>query len=180
MLNKSLNKESINRLFLICPTDNMEKPILNHFNGSSYFYTALGAYLEFDYESQSKLWDLVYELEIEKIVFVTSINNVFCRQVFNSMQNRNYPVDIVLAETKKEISKHLIQPEVFFSNIHLLIAKHLKNQKERLLATSILGNHLKEQNIFVEAYAYHPEKWTFSNCYEVEKIGNFLSEFSCN
>jgi len=180
MPNKNLKKNSIKRLFLICPTDRMEQLIVNHFRGEVYFYTALGAYFEFDLRVQSKLWDLIGEYRIEQVIFVTAINNVFYKQVFDKNEKHNYPIDEILAETKKEISKHRIHPEVFSSNLHLLAARHLKNQKQRLLSTRFLGNRLREKNIIVDAYAYQPEKKIFSSYREIEKMGCLLKSISYN
>ncbi len=180
MPNKSLKTSSVKRLFLICPTDCLEEPILNHFAGEGYFYTALGAYFEFDFMAQSSLWDLICEHTIEQVVFVTAIDNVFYQDVFNKNVKHNYPVDEALAKVKKEISKHQIQPEVFSSNFHLLVAKHLKSQKKRLLSSSYLGNRLSEEKITIDAYAYQPEKRLFSSYHEIEKMGYMLNNISNN
>lgn len=161
MPNRFVKTNSKKILFLICPTDSMEKSILTHFSGVGYFYTALGVYFEYDFTMQSELWELICEHRIEEVVFVTAFNNVFFVDVSNKNVKHSYPVDEALAEAKSRISKHLIQPEVFSSNYHLLVANHLKHQKRRLLSTNYLGSRLKKEKIMVNAYAYHPEKINF-------------------
>jgi len=180
MLNKSLGEKSVKRLFLICPTDNIEQLICNNFTGEAFFYTALGGYFEFDFNTQSNLWDLICKKNINQIVFVSAINNVFYKHAFEKNVKHNYPVDEALSETKKKVFKYLMHPEVFSSNFHLLAARHLINQKKRLLATRYLGNHLKREKVSAKAYVYQPEDNFFYSPREIEEKGYLINSLSYN
>ena len=180
MLDKSLRTSSVQRLFLVCPTDCIEQTILNDFKGKAFFCTALGVYFEFDFVMQSNLWDLICEQSIKQVVFVTAIDNVFYENVFNEKLKLNFPADEALAGVKKRISKHLIQPGVFSSNYHLLVANYLKNQSRRLMSSSYLGSRLRSEKISVNAYVYDPMKKHFSSCRKTEQMGNLINSISPN
>ena len=180
MPKNSLKSTSIRSLFLICPTDNLEQDISNDFAGEAFFCTALGGYFEFDLETQSNIWDLICEKGINQIVFVSGINNVFFKHAFEKNVKHDFRVDEALSKTKKKIFKHLIYPEVFSSNFHLLAAHHLANQKNRLLSTSYLGGYLKREEILVKAYVYQPEDNFFYPLNKIEEKGYLLSGISYN
>ena len=171
MPKNSLKSTSIRSLFLICPTDNLEQDISNEFAGEAFFYTALGGYFEYDLKTQSDVWDLICEKGINQIVFVCGINNVFFKHAFEEKVRHYYRVDEALIKTKKKIFKHLIHPEVFSSNFHLLAAHHLTNQKNRLLSTPYLGGYLKREEIPVKAYVYQPEEHIFYPLNKIDEKG---------
>jgi hypothetical protein len=148
MSNKSLKSSSMRRLFLICPTDNLEQVISNDFEGETFFCTALGGYFEFDLKTQSNVWDLICENDINQIVFVIGINNVFFKHAFEKKVKHNYRVDEALSKTKKKIFKHLMYLEVFSSNFHLLAAHHLANQKKTITVYSLFGKSFKKRKDF--------------------------------
>jgi len=180
MSNKSLKSSSMRRLFLICPTDNLEQVISNDFEGETFFCTALGGYFEFDLKTQSNVWDLICENDINQIVFVIGINNVFFKHAFEKKVKHNYRVDEALSKTKKKIFKHSMYFEVFSSNFHLLAAHHLANQKKRLLSTLYLGNHLKREKISVNSYVYQPEDDFFYPLNEIKEKGYQMQMISYN
>lgn len=157
MHDKSLGK----RLFLICPTENTEQLIRNHFTGEAFFCTALGGYFQFDFNTQSNLWDLICKNNINQIVFVSSIDNVFYKQAFKRNIKHSYHIDNVLSETKKNIFEHSLHSNIFSSNFYLLAARHLTNQKKRLLSTNYLGSNLKREQVSVKAYVYQPKDNSF-------------------
>ncbi len=181
MHNNSLGRKTLSKtLFLVCPTDNMEQLILNNFKGEAFFYTALGVYFEFDFRTESRLWELICENGINQIIFVSTIHNIFYQHAYARKGKHNFPIDKVLAETKKKISKNLIQPEAFGSNFHLLAAKHLRNQKKRLLSSPYLGEHLKKEKIPVKAYVYEAHEKIFYHLREIEQRGYLLNSISNN
>ncbi len=169
-------RESISRLFLVCPTDGMEQHIRKEFKGEAFFYTALGLYMDFDAESENELWQLIVEKNIDQVVFVSSFSNVFYNDSFDKKRRRNYPVDIALDITRKKDIKH----PSFAPNIYLLAAKHLENQKHRLLSTDYLGYHLTQNKIPVVAYVYQPKSEFFCSISEIEKRGFWLDKISAN
>ena len=118
--------ESINRLFLVCPTDGMEPLIRKEFEGEAFFYTALGACFEFDIQTENSLWEMILDNDIRQIVFLSSTSNVFYQDAFSKQQKRDYPIDVALAKTRKSIFHH----KSFTPNVHLLAANHLKSQKK--------------------------------------------------
>lgn len=174
-----ISRISIKKLFLVCPTDGMEQPILNHFKGDAFFYTSLGANFDFEFIEQSEIWNLICEQRIEMLVFVTAMNNVFYNHALDKNTNLDFIVNEQLVKPNY-MYKDLNHSEVFFSNNYLIVAQHLKNQKQRLLSTSFLGNRLQEEKILVDAYVYQHEKMIFTNYLEIEKTGHFLNNISSN
>jgi len=168
------------RLFLVCPTDHMEQVIHKKFGGKAFFYTALGAYFEFDTETQYHLWDMICELGIDEVLLVTRINNNFYGQAFEHQRKHTYPVNKSLSKIKEEITSHQMSAEIFLPNFYLLAARHIANQKKCLLLTYYLGDHLLQQGISVKACAYHPGKDVFYSLEELEHHGGFLKNISCN
>jgi len=180
MHDQSMEKNLVKRLFLVCPTDSMELIIRNKFMGEPFFVTALGAYFEFDLQEQLDLWDLICENRITQIVFVSSIDNLFYWRTFEKHRKHHYPIDKALARTWKKISENRLEPGVFFPNVHLLAARHLANQKKRLLSTDYIGGHLSKENVAVKAYVYHPQEEVFYSLAEIEERGCLLNSISCN
>ncbi len=180
MPDKDLGSVLCNRLFLICPTDYIEQAIQNQFNGETYYYTALGVYFEWDHKIESWLWELICEQGIDQIVIVSAIDNIFYSGDLDKNSRRSYPIDEAVIETKKKLSKHLMQPEIFSSNLHLLVARHLANQKQRFLETTSLGSRIRSGGIEVKAYVYRPQEETFCSLEECIQRGNLLSSVSVN
>ncbi len=168
------------RLFLICPTDGIEAPIRNNFIGSVYFYSALGAYFNFDAQTQNSIWQLINDKMIDQVVMVTAITNVFYQQTFSKDQFTNYPINRVLSKMNNTIDDGAMSMEAIFPNYHLLAAKYMKDQKKRLLSTSFLGNCLEKKNIPFYAYIFHPSDKVFSSLDETEKRGYLLNGILCN
>ena len=169
-----------NSLFLVCPMDRMEPLIRDKFSGEAFFCSALGVYFEYDIQTQFSLWDLIRENRIDRVIFATSVNNVFYRQAFKKIATTTYPINETLADTRKQLADHLMSSDVLFPNFHLLAAQHMANQKERLLTTQYLGAKLTKGNVEVKAYVYQPQEGVFYNLGEVEKRGHLLSKVSCN
>jgi len=180
MPNNYLRTDPINRLFLICPTDCIEQPIHQYFDGNGYFYTALGAYFEFDFKVQSTLWELICDRNIKEVIFVTAINNLLYQDVFDRNEKHNYPVDQALEIARNEITNHTKPHKAYYSNYHLLVAHHLKKQKHRLLSTHYLGNRLRDNNIDIDVYVYQPNKEKFCSHREIEETGYLLNSISYN
>jgi len=174
------NKTSGNRLFLTCPTDGMEQPILKEFKGESFFYTALGVYLELDFKAQSSLWNLIYENDINQIVFVSSVDNIFYKNLLEERGKHNSPVDRILYHTQRRIFYQFTPLEAFSSHYYLLAASYLKDQVKRLLSTDYLGAHLIKEQIAVEAFVYHPEDKVFYDHHDIEEKRYLLNTFSYN
>lgn len=63
------------RLFMICPTDNIESLIRQKFDGQKYFYTSLGNSFNIDKNELEELLNVVQKHDIEEITFIISENN---------------------------------------------------------------------------------------------------------
>ncbi|MEL7219878.1 MAG: hypothetical protein AAGJ93_01085 [Bacteroidota bacterium] len=168
------------KLFLVCPTDHMEMLIREKFHGESFFCTALGLYFELDERTQYKLWELIAENNIEQLLFVSRLNNIFYQQAFSDKPQYNYSVSLALAKTRRNLASQSSLKMEAFPNLHRLAAQHIVNQQMRLLASSYLGNHLITRNIEVNACLYQASQQIFYSLSEVEQRGNLLSNISAN
>lgn len=161
---------------MVCPTDGMEQLIRKKFEGEAFFYTALGLYFEFEIQSENDLWQLIVNNSVKQVVFVSSIKNVFYSDAFARNRKQCYSIDEALDKTLKSNIKH----PSFVPNIHLLAAKHLENQKQRLLSTGYLGYQIVQAGIPVEAYVYKPQTKSFCSLNEVNARGSLLNDFCAN
>ena len=141
-------------LCLICPMDCMEQIILRHVEGEVFFYTALGVYFEFGHAEQRRLGELISKHDINQIAFISSIDSTFYKSALCWQVQHRYPVEKSLAQARREISNHPKRQPAFSSNICLLAAEHLTEQKKRLRTSHFLGNRIKQEDIGVEAYVY--------------------------
>lgn len=175
-----MNAKQRNRLFLICPTDHIQKRVLDNFQGCAFFCSALGVYFEFDEETQYKIAEVVGRKGIDEIIFISDFNNIFYRQTHDHSVFGHYSIREALQKTKEKLSIHLQDPRVFSLNRHLLISNHLKDQRNRLLETSYLGELLEQSNIQVRAYIYYPTEHRFLNLEQLESKGHLLSDIAHN
>ena len=173
-----MNKKKV--LCLVCPTDNLEIPLKSRYGAETFFYTALGAYFDFDQSVQFRLWEIINELNIEEIIFVCSLNNVFYRNAFDEKGNRKFAVDQCLLKTRHVLSIEQIDSEMFSANFHLLATQYLSDQIDRLLATNYLGLRLEQSDIGVKALVHEPRESIFIQLKEVEARGKMLSSISYN
>ncbi len=176
MHESSLGNEQLSRLFLVCPTDNIEQVVRKNFEGEAFFYTALGVHFEFDRQTESDLWEIIVEKSIDQVVFVSSIENVFYEDAFGNARKRNYQIDAVLTKARMKISK----PTSIAPNIHLLVAVHLASQKSRLLSTEYLGHQLTNRDIPVDICVYQPRTESFHSLGEIDEKGHLLDGISSN
>ncbi len=136
------------RLFLICPTDNIEVSILKKFKGHGFFFSGLGNYYEFDFQEQWNILNLLEENRIERISFVSSIYNT-CYQAYSE----GIGVNNTLINNESFLMS-LNQGCIYSTySIHPLVY-YLNQQIDRLISTDYLGLQLEEKSITVDAYLY--------------------------
>lgn len=167
-------KRTENRLFLICPTDHLEYPIRAQTTGVQYFYTALGTRFEYDNQSQMDLLGLIRAHEIEKVVYVSAINNVFLdKNVASEPPN-------LMDTGETDFTQHKQPSQVFFPNYYQMVVNHLSYQRVRLLSSSYVGSHLIQSRIEVKAYVFHPRRALFQSLVEIKRKACLFDHMSCN
>jgi len=168
-------------LFLVCPTDNLELPVRKAFDGDIYFHTALGVHFEFEMNMQLELWQFIEEHNIDRVSFITSIQNVFYRRGPDHQEKqRNQSLGQVLDRLRETIFEAEVSAVSWFPYIQRIALKHLENEQRRLLSTEYLGSQLINANIDVNAYLFRPQKEIFHSLEEMNQQAHLLSYASLN
>ena len=80
-------------LYFVCPTDNLETVIENHFQNKNYFLSSLGNSLGFSFEVVEEINSLIENKGITEINFVLAIVQLYCFIVHCFLEKfRNHPV----------------------------------------------------------------------------------------
>jgi len=161
--------KSKNYLFLICPTDYMENVLNSSYRGKAFFYTALGADFNWDYNTQLDLTEFIENQNIKQIVFVVKSTNLF----YQRTDITKYASKFRINETLLGIEESL--PECFLNQSHpmlktmLLASRHMQQQHNQILETSILGNFLKYHKISIKSFVLNPDTALFFRPKTIEK-----------
>ena len=110
------------RLYLICPTDDLEFIIKKRFRGAPYFYTSLGNLISLDERTLGQIAQLVERNSIKEITFVLSTDNNILLDALNDQcfikikgLNRGYS-DFIECKTQiAEVWKTYRQKDLIFS-----------------------------------------------------------------
>ena len=181
MLSSLKSKYSSNKsLFLICPTDHMEERIEHDFRGEAFYFNALGVYFDFGIETQLNLRKVIRRNNINQIIFITSLDNIFYKKVFEDTLKSISPLVDALDETRKKVNNYDIESNWFSSSFQLFVSQHLKNQINRLLKTDYLGTEIREQGITLRAFIYQPIQRSFCSLNSIDINGNLLNQISYN
>ncbi len=165
------------RLFLVCPSDCIEKDLRNSHNGKAFFYTALGACFEWDKATQESLIELIDAQTIDQVIFVTKKDNLFYKNAFESQQPYTYRVERALFQTIKGMPS--IREKKFMQS-HCLAVHHLLAQESRLLSTTFLGKKLCDDKILVESLIYDEEHQKFYSLNKLQQQLSFASTITLN
>jgi len=170
-----------NSLFLTCPSGFMEPPVRKWFGGNSYFYTAVGAFFEWDDTTQYNVVSFLRRRQISEIHFVGNIDNplysgllsdsdIVLRQSWEKQLSQGYAdlksVTNVLLDTKMKTQ--------------LLLASHLARQIQRLSESTILGQYITKNAICINAFVYDPDDDSFFHEVEVRRRAEILQGICCN
>ena len=133
---------AISRLFLLCPSDHLEKIVLKHIKGKALFYTSLGGEFNFDASTQYDLLNLIENHEVNEIVILLSVQNLFIKG--SSIGNQNVP-----DERKANLDSLLCMDKDKLGSRQNEYQSHLIRQKNILLSTALLGDQLRQRGIAI-------------------------------
>jgi len=172
---------SKNCLFLICPTDAMEPLLAKRFKGQAFFYTALGAYFEWDLSTQENLISLIKRRNIKQIVVLTKMTNTFFVEKLKVKYNlANYSVEKSLQFIEDALPKHWGYWDKTLSRQRLFATTYIEEQKSRLLSTPYLGTLMKERKIPVTSFLYDGDEGRFLKTESMKQQIQLFESISIN
>lgn len=92
-----------NRLYMICPTDNIEPVIRNRFDGHKCFYTSLGNSFCLDPETLEEIASIIVKADVTEITMVLSDDNCI---IGDALNNQDYSKIRGLEEAYSELLMH--------------------------------------------------------------------------
>ena len=172
---------SKNCLFLICPTDGMEPLLAKRFSGQAFFYTALGAYFEWDLPTQESLIALIKRRNIKQIAVLTKITNTFFMDKLKVKYNlANYSVEKSLQFIEDSLPEHWNHWEKSISKQRLLATTYIEEQKLRLMGANSLGTLINDGKIPVTSFLYDDEAGKFLKTASLTKQIQLFETISIN
>lgn len=171
---------SKNCLFLICPTDCIEALISINFKGQAFFYTALGACFEWDIKTQKSLVETIAKKNIRQITLVTKMNNTFFMDKIKVKYNlANYSIEEALQDIEDKLPQHFTFWDKL-PKLKILATHHLKQEQQKLVNITILGDFISSKNILVNSFLYNDENQKFIKSKTLRQQIIFFEEFSIN
>ena len=118
-----------NKLYFICPTDNIESIINSKLNDHNFYITSLANSITFNYDLIKELYSLIKSKKISEITFVLSDDN---KLINDALENKEYKNIKSLDSLNLKISlqKNFFKKESTPSEIRLDLISYLLNQKK--------------------------------------------------
>lgn len=119
-----------NKLYFICPTDNLESIINSTFNYKNYYLTSLANSFTFNIEFKKEICSIIESRKINDITFILSDNNKF---LTDALGDRNFEKIRGLNSFYHSISKHkdFITKVWSLSDIQQILTYYLLNLKKK-------------------------------------------------
>ena len=150
------------QLFFICPTDQIEKEINNHFSGEKHFHYSLGNSTSLTDELVGQIIELIETKNISKITFVLSSENQI---VIDSIEKQNYSELTGLRDFYDYIEiqrKSSLQSWKTWNHQYLILSYHL-NKKIEILKTKLFD--LIPETVEIDAKIFHKNIGEFKAIY---------------
>jgi len=142
-----------NKLYFICPTDNIESIINSKLNDNNFYITSLANSITFNYDFIKELHSIIESKKISEITFVLSDDN---KLINDALENKKFKNIRSLNHLNLKISsqKNFFKKESTVSEIRLDLISYLLNQKKHELKkiTDSLGLELD-----INAIVYNKE-----------------------
>tara|TARA_B100000963_G_C22283877_1_gene518363 strand:- start:110 stop:604 length:495 start_codon:yes stop_codon:yes gene_type:complete len=121
-----------NKLYFICPTDNIESIINSKLNDNNFYITSLANSITLNYNFIRELYLIIESKKIREITFVLSDDNRLINDILENKDNKNIRS---LDHLNLEIYSHknFFKKELTISEIRLYIISYLLNQKKNEL-----------------------------------------------
>ena len=118
-----------NKLYFICPTDNIEPIINSKLTDNNFYITSLANSITFNYDFIKELYSIVESKKISEITFVLSDNN---KLINDAIENKKYKNIKSLDHLNFKISlqKNFYKKETTTSEIRQDLISCLLNQKK--------------------------------------------------
>ncbi|WP_299060442.1 hypothetical protein [uncultured Polaribacter sp.] len=149
-------------LFLVCPTDCLERVINKTYNNNHYFYTSLGNSVQFNKENLEAIKKLVLKNKLKKIFFVLSNENNI---ISDAIEKQNFITTRGLNTLYSEIKKQKNNSKMCsFRGINqsILLSYYL-NLKIKELKTKLEKVGVK--SVKINGKIYHNLEHKFKNIY---------------
>ena len=122
-----------NKLYFICPTDNIESIINSKLNDNNFYITSLANSITFNYDFIKELHSIIESKKISEITFVLSDDH---KLINDAIENKEYNKNIRSLDylnLKISSQKNFFKKESTKSEIRLGLISHLLNQKKHEL-----------------------------------------------
>ena len=118
-----------NKLYFICPTDNIESIINSKLNDNNFYITSLANSITFNYDFIKELLSFIEAKKISEIAFVLSDDN---KLIKDALENNKFKNIRSLNHLNLKISsqKNFFKKESTISEIRLDLISYLLNQKK--------------------------------------------------
>ena len=118
-----------NKLYFICPTDNIESIINSKLNDNNFYITSLANSIIFNYDFIKELHSIIESKKISEITFVLSDDN---KLISDALENKEYKNIRSLYHLYLKIlsQKNYFKKKSTISEIRLDIISYLLNQKK--------------------------------------------------
>ena len=121
-----------NKLYFICPTDNIESIINSKLNHNNFYITSLANSITFNYHFIKELYSIIESKKISEITFVLSDDNRLINDALENKENKNIR-SLDHLNLKIYSQKNFFKKESTISEIRLDIISYLLNQKKNEL-----------------------------------------------
>ena len=121
-----------NKLYFICPTDNIESIINSKLNDNNFYITSLANSITFNYNFIKELYSIIESKKISEITFVLSDDNRLINDALENKENKNIR-SLDHLNLKIYSHKNFFKKESTISKIRQDIISYLLNQKKNEL-----------------------------------------------
>ena len=104
-----------NKLYFICPTDNIESIINSKLNDNNFYITSLANSITFNYDFIKELHSIIESKKISEITFVLSddnklINDALENKKFKNIRSLNH-LNLKISSQKISLKKNRLYPK---------------------------------------------------------------------
>lgn len=142
------NSKTANRLFLICPTSQLETLISERFGRNTYFLTALGAVFDFERIAYAEAFaDFLIYWEIREIYLVHDTSCLFIRNILDRKPSFGTQVEKVILELLIDHYARIMQQPSRKEQEACLSRLTIEQQALNLLSNTLLQQTISAQGI---------------------------------
>ena len=118
-----------NKLYFICPTDNIESIINSKLNDNNFYITSLANSITFNHEFTKELYSIIESKKISEITFVLSDDNKIINDAIENNEFKNIKA-LDRLNLKISTQKNFFKKDSNISVIRHELISYLLNQKK--------------------------------------------------